>query len=940
MKNFNIFVNENIQQAKSFLRKEGLTENDEIYKHIRKITKGKDGYVGWLTKLAYNDLIKNIDVDGVKRELTNIVNNYLSKTQIINLLNIDVVDYTTLEEFIDDFSYAEMLYHAKNIYNKFPRKQKELIDLDDIDDVDFLYQLDLDKKNDIFIKKISSYKNSKDLRNALIRFVTGQVNEGYDKIIKTLNDKNIKITYQNEINDIIICNIKKYEEMKYLGAKTSWCIVGSESTYNNYVNSINELREQYIIYLTDKSNTSNDKMIGITVSSDKILYAHYVNDEAVNTKELLKLLNNRGCTLNMLMPNIKEIVSGNLENYSFDILLNAGLTRDEIISKKKCFTTDEFKEFTKAEFDKYDLYNSVENKFSSRNYVSIKTLLSTTVLTKDDIYSNKKIILWMDYNNISDEDKEKYNLYNKKEIDGSNIIRTKGTVEELSSDDFIYRIEDGSLPLYLYYNRRNVSKEEITNKIDILYPKFNERSKKIYDNYLNVDKSIFKKIEDYKYGHDDYNVKDIDKYDVDDIIMILRWHNVNSSEYTLSEIFSILEIKHTSVVTSLINYLKTNNFSYTDNEIISLMFNSFSHFSSFSGINEDINLLHELYECDIDVKQKLINILYVKNDNDKFIPKYSKPFKKIFNGRSYIKPTFINEDDYVGDTSKYIKEILKNDKDVYDTFLFYEKYFRFREITTLMAGSKTHYGEYNKKGELTYNMWVKECKTIGLTIKWDDNNDGMYGFNRNGNEVLISYVLMLIITDNYEDLQQIQCNWSNLNKDTLTLLSESILGISINNNNTIIDVANDLNEEQRYKLYNFVENTIQPKIQDTDKEFNLQLLYFIWNRNDLARLFKKSSEIENFIPLFNYLLDDYSESFFYKTNRFIPKIDLKYYLKLITKKNKISKTDKHYLIRNTQYTKDSERINTNNTIINQFIAESNNIMNYQFFLLEKRNKID
>jgi len=337
MKKFTDLLNENIQQATAYLRTKNIVpEDDYLFQVIKDRFQGKEGYIGWFTKIAHEDIKPNTRNNGeVIKEVERIFKKIEENPQIIELLETPVTQQKSLEDFQDDYEKSVLKYKAKNIYNQFPRTQKNLIDITKKDTLSLLSKLN-DTDHKAFIRKISSYHTKDELLKGIERFLSGDTNAEFDSILDNLEKIGSPIVYADENRDLIIANILTSKQCDSIGSRTSWCIVGSSSTFNSYVNPDNA-GIQYAIYLTDKSFSDDNRLIGATFNVNGFSTAHNVTDEYISQTDLKKILKDKGYDINKLMITKDALKDRNIDNFNIKSLIQVGFTFDEVMKKKKKF---------------------------------------------------------------------------------------------------------------------------------------------------------------------------------------------------------------------------------------------------------------------------------------------------------------------------------------------------------------------------------------------------------------------------------------------------------------------------------------------------------------------------------------------------------------------------------------------------------------------------
>ena len=122
IKSFKIF--ENIQQAKSVLRNSEVSENDKDYQTILKWFTGKEGYIGWFTKMRYE---KKIPLSSLK----SIYDLIISNQNLVRSLPKQLTTYDEFESLQDDIEKTKSLTDVKKCYNEFPSLQKSFLNIKD-----------------------------------------------------------------------------------------------------------------------------------------------------------------------------------------------------------------------------------------------------------------------------------------------------------------------------------------------------------------------------------------------------------------------------------------------------------------------------------------------------------------------------------------------------------------------------------------------------------------------------------------------------------------------------------------------------------------------------------------------------------------------------------------------------------------------------------------
>lgn len=358
MKLFSIL--ENVKQSKDLLNKLGVDyTNNKDYQEIRKMLSGNDGYTLWFVKQRFQN---NTPMD----ELKNIWNIFQNERSTIQKFSKPISKLETIEDFWDEYFIQKNLSKARNAYKKFLPEQRKLLDFNDEQDRNLLDELSKNKEADkYFYNKSKRYHKKEDLVNAIKLFLQGKSTSTFDDLLKSLRNDNQDIRFSSKENDIIVICVD-YNSLRKWGSDTSWCIVPSEKTFNNY--NTGPFSQQFIIFLTDESGVKSK--IGLTSDINGYRTAHYKNDSYCDKKSLESILKDRDVNIEIIYPNkeeIRKIKSWN--NFSVEVLKNIGFSNDEILSKKSLFNTNktkgDLKFFTKEEIEKYKLLRIIHGKTST-----------------------------------------------------------------------------------------------------------------------------------------------------------------------------------------------------------------------------------------------------------------------------------------------------------------------------------------------------------------------------------------------------------------------------------------------------------------------------------------------------------------------------------------------------------------------------------------------
>lgn len=248
-----------------------------------------------------------------------------------------------------------------------------------------------------FSKKISIYKNSKELEDGLKKYFYSKVGwsiESYLNKIKEYEENNEKLNYYLEDNKIIL-RVKNYKESIFFGSN-NWCISYNEYDFNNYVK--NKKSIQIFVFDFNLTPENDSSMIGFTVGKNGyITDAHDKFDKniIIETKES-EILNNIKKKIDKVVINSDDLIClNNFEEYKdlYYSLLKKEIKMDNdfnIINEKKALLPD------------YFYFDIIENLLEDRDISFDKNLAYLPSLFKPNRKRNDNIINYLK-NNIDKE---------------------------------------------------------------------------------------------------------------------------------------------------------------------------------------------------------------------------------------------------------------------------------------------------------------------------------------------------------------------------------------------------------------------------------------------------------------------------------------------------------------------------------------------------------
>jgi hypothetical protein len=295
LNNWNSFlINENMDKAKSYMKSKGLDTSDDGFKLIRTLLQKNMGYMYKFTTFYYEE---SISIDDLTTLLSFLNGGDSSKLR--NTLD-SYIDYNTL---IDEIELINTAKEVKAVYDELIPQQKSLVmkssgsyDKKFATLAQDIYKIE---NKESFFKKIAKAKDYYDIIDLMTDFVTKFKSGGsYDNILNKIADfpDATEIVYQDPIDKIVICKVKRFEAGNKLGS-TNWCIVNQVSSWQSYVYSSDyDISQQYYIWNFSLGISDPAYLCGVTVNSSGITYAHDFNDSSIKNnlplhiKELLSYL--------------------------------------------------------------------------------------------------------------------------------------------------------------------------------------------------------------------------------------------------------------------------------------------------------------------------------------------------------------------------------------------------------------------------------------------------------------------------------------------------------------------------------------------------------------------------------------------------------------------------------------------------------------------------
>lgn len=453
------FINErNMDMAKSIMKKK-----TDSFEKLKILLSKNIGYIGKFTDYLMNENIPYDELEKLYIELIALK----EKNHPIDISNLKY------EQVLDKIKETKNQVSINSFISQFPSIQKSIIKnyFNDVENNSRAYNTLLmcsQKPNtDVFISKISRYKDEDSLVDALKIFSKNSNNnkEHIEDILKNMKS-NIIFSDKN----ILIISIDNYEDMKVLGSDTSWCIVPSNNTYNNYTKG----RYQFIILNYNLDNFDPKFKIGLTLTDEgKIYAAHDIVDSDVSSF-IDELFKENDIDFKKIIPkrepfilDIKKIASNTSKTKLVEIAKLCEI-KDIIPIIKKLSTTK------KSDDAKYSVYSILFRR----------------------LYNNEIYVLKSDIMNISKE------FYLSVKINfKEKIVDEKSASTELSEGPFLKGMEIWDVKAYAtdHIYGKDIKKQTFGG------PKFSIPTiKKLADKLNNIYKNNLLKFEDFDRSNNEH----------------------------------------------------------------------------------------------------------------------------------------------------------------------------------------------------------------------------------------------------------------------------------------------------------------------------------------------------------------------------------------------------------------------------------------------------
>lgn len=465
--------NENMDLAKSILNKKM-----QDFEKLKSLLSKNLGYIGKFTEYLINENIPYSDLENLYKDLL-----FLKNKQ--NPLDITSMKY---EDTIDKIQEYKNKISVSYVINMFPREQKDIAKKllsDNYYYYDNLFLKISQKENiDAFISKISRYKDSYQLVNAMKIFSKDSFNDREEVIKYVTSSSNSEISYQNK--DILIVRVKKIEDIQKLGSDTSWCILG-----NTMWNSYTKNRYQFILYDYTTDVYDPKFKIGFTLNNNLTIHAaHDILDKSC-IDELKDIINRYGelSFSNLIVP-IK--IDDSIINK-----INKNTSSDKLTEIMNNCSIEQIKMMLNRILSIHNINNTTEFGSLSLKWTNIIFNLiiqyfnDYVFISKDDFVKLDSRFSKIDMNIIPMPNKLRSKYFNGKNLDISILPENVfiSLLDKCSDHSIINGLHYDVLSLIIRKNGEFIWKKENVNKFS---DRLNEIYKKMTDDETKFWGSNFK----------------------------------------------------------------------------------------------------------------------------------------------------------------------------------------------------------------------------------------------------------------------------------------------------------------------------------------------------------------------------------------------------------------------------------------------------------------
>ena len=554
---------------------------------------------------AFSDLSSAIDNRSTIEETRNLLNDKISKSELLYYLNSkpslediknlidDKVDYRNFNNEINELklNYDDLNKNFNNKINNFALNK----DLNNIKKI-------LDEKANLI--DVNNALNKKANKDTIIESLENKVNKNEIEIILNNKlDKNDLYTLKNIINEKL--DISEFENVKnIIETKVD------KITLDNILNSV----------LNSKAEVNDFKLISDAFQDMKTTMTKRIDDIDNDLDRLIENIKTQFQSLNVVINNLEnnKVEIGNFEKVSLGISKKADIEKvDSSINKLKNEMFETINEF------KNDVIGS-RKKFEDK-------LNEKFTLLQND---SKNIL-----NSINNEKESLQIFYQKKENENENILeKTKGIMDK-TLNEINQKISELTISYDKYFSniKNDLSQKiDITKMNEILSQITNDMSQKISSNEIEEVNNIIletnKRIEEFE---NNYSLELNNKISKKELNSLLN-DKISKREISLNEISLLKEQTEKNE-----NEIKTKLDISKFESIIKSFNKCFDNVKSEMDTKANSKEIYNIIKNKVEIEDINKALLEIHNELDK--KSSNEDFTNAMDNQAIINDTLCNE---------------------------------------------------------------------------------------------------------------------------------------------------------------------------------------------------------------------------------------------------------------------------------------------------------
>jgi hypothetical protein len=165
---------------------------------------------------------------------------------------------------------------------------------------------------DLFFNKLRRYKNLNEVIQAALSYIKSANNSSISKFFQNIQKVNQKYGELNgaEIvyneNNVLILEVKSYHANKELNSNTSHCIASSSHHWDSYVGADSNYNKQYYIYNFNLPTSDDKSVIGITIAPKGEVRACHTKSDTNFSSQIKPYMSKLNIDFGVLAPMTTE----------------------------------------------------------------------------------------------------------------------------------------------------------------------------------------------------------------------------------------------------------------------------------------------------------------------------------------------------------------------------------------------------------------------------------------------------------------------------------------------------------------------------------------------------------------------------------------------------------------------------------------------------------